>query len=145
MRVTSSGIILLQTKSWALPVSAIDAISADALRCWQGIQVRTDAMATAYITVTCKVAPARFSMQLPKDSWLQHLCCKYGITFSCFDRIFTSTIVLCDANWIVSSVFGMAWIQIAIMLDGNFVDFNVVPKWNNAIGCTWHGKMLVVK
>ena len=33
----SSGIILLQTKSCALPVSAIHAISADALRCWDGI------------------------------------------------------------------------------------------------------------
>ena len=69
----SSGIILLQTKSCALPVSAIHAISADALRCWdgmswQGIQVGTDAMATADITVTFKAAFAKFTMQLPKDS-----------------------------------------------------------------------------
>ena len=33
----SSGINILQTKSWALAVSAIHAISADALRCWDGM------------------------------------------------------------------------------------------------------------
>ena len=70
----------------------------------------------------CKVSHATPERQLTATSvqqvWHHFL----------FDRIFTNTIVLCDENRIVSSMLGMAWIQIAIMLDGNFEDFNVAPK-----------------
>ena len=85
-------------------------------------------MATADITVTLEVAFARFPMQLPKDSCPQHLCSKYGITFTSFDGFFARTIAFRDANRIVSSLLGLAWIQITIMPNGNFKDFNVVPK-----------------
>jgi len=89
-------------------------------------QIGTDAVATADLTVALEVAFASLSMQLPEDSGLQHLSHEYGIR-SC-DRFFTRTIILCDANRIVSSRRSMAWIQTTIMLKGNFKDFNVVPK-----------------
>ena len=60
---------------------------------WQGFQVGSDAVATAYITVASEVALARFPMQLPNDSGLQHLGCKYCIILSFLDRFFTRTIV----------------------------------------------------
>ena len=127
-------------------MSAIHAISADALRCWDGMcpglawlsgqnGCNGDSRYHCHMrSCICKVSHATPERQLTATSvqqvWHHFL----------FDRIFTNTIVLCDENRIVSSMLGMAWIQIAIMLDGNFEDFNVAPNDTVRLGVTGMAK-----
>ena len=100
----------------------------------QGFQVGSDAMATADITFASEVTLALFAVQLTDDSRLQHLCCKYGIALTSLDHFFRRTIVFVDANWDVCPMLSMARDQLTIIINGNLIGFNKIPKGNNTIG-----------